>query len=389
MSKRTPNNECRNSNIEQEMTSIFEIHYSTFNTLFQIEVLRRISQVGKERLKKTGAFFLFILCLGLHMLVALPARAQPSGAEFLQIGAGGRGLGMGSAQVALVNDYSSGFWNPAGIASVPGIQGYVSHMNLFNGLAGFDFVAATVPLGRDMSLAVSAVRLSVDDIPRYGPLQGTRFDRFQNPALRSTGEADGFFGSRDSAVLFTFGKKYNLEFLFGGGLAPHLIPVAFAIGANLKFIHRQLDNATATAQGLDLGAIVQLLSPGRRRQVNRALAFGVSLFDLATSRVNWTTASRHTDPLPLRLVFGMAFQQSLPGLQSEINFSLDARSRNLNNLNVGGEYVYRRTLALRAGLTPQGWTAGAGLMLGRVMVDYTFATHDLGGSHRVGGGVRL
>lgn len=38
--------------------------------------------------------------------------------EFLNIGAGARGLAMGSAQVASVNDGSSGYWNPAGLVNV-------------------------------------------------------------------------------------------------------------------------------------------------------------------------------------------------------------------------------------------------------------------------------
>ena len=35
--------------------------------------------------------------------------------EFLNIGAGARGLAMGSAQVASVNDGTAGYWNPAGL----------------------------------------------------------------------------------------------------------------------------------------------------------------------------------------------------------------------------------------------------------------------------------
>ena len=37
--------------------------------------------------------------------------------EFLNIGAGARGLAMGNAQVASVEDATSGYWNPAGLAT--------------------------------------------------------------------------------------------------------------------------------------------------------------------------------------------------------------------------------------------------------------------------------
>ena len=38
--------------------------------------------------------------------------------EFLNIGAGARGLAMGSAQVASVADGTAGYWNPAGLVGV-------------------------------------------------------------------------------------------------------------------------------------------------------------------------------------------------------------------------------------------------------------------------------
>ena len=38
--------------------------------------------------------------------------------EFLNIGAGARGLGMGGAQVASVADGTAGYWNPAGLLGV-------------------------------------------------------------------------------------------------------------------------------------------------------------------------------------------------------------------------------------------------------------------------------
>ena len=54
------------------------------------------------------------------MFFALPGFAQfrKYSNEFLNIGAGARGLAMGSAQVASVNDGTAGYWNPAGLYGV-------------------------------------------------------------------------------------------------------------------------------------------------------------------------------------------------------------------------------------------------------------------------------
>ncbi|RIK54073.1 hypothetical protein DCC62_32005, partial [candidate division KSB1 bacterium] len=45
-------------------------------------------------------------------------RAGTAMAQFLKIGVGGRAVGMGEAFVALANDASALYWNPAGIAQM-------------------------------------------------------------------------------------------------------------------------------------------------------------------------------------------------------------------------------------------------------------------------------
>ena len=64
------------------------------------------------------------------------SKVGTTAAQFLKISSGGRGLAMGSANVAITNNLSSSFWNPAGLAHVKGIQVYFEN----NGwLAGTDY----------------------------------------------------------------------------------------------------------------------------------------------------------------------------------------------------------------------------------------------------------
>ena len=44
------------------------------------------------------------------------SKVGTTAAQFLKISSGGRGLAMGSANVALCSDLTSSFWNPAGLA---------------------------------------------------------------------------------------------------------------------------------------------------------------------------------------------------------------------------------------------------------------------------------
>jgi long-subunit fatty acid transport protein len=73
----------------------------------------------RDKMKK---FFLPAVILAVLGL-CLPAQAQFAkvgtvGLKFLDIGVGGRALAMGEAYVAVANDASAIFWNPAGIAQL-------------------------------------------------------------------------------------------------------------------------------------------------------------------------------------------------------------------------------------------------------------------------------
>src|SRR5437868_12247380 len=62
--------------------------------------------------------------------------------EFLNIGAGARGLAMGSAQVASVSDGTAGYWNPAGLVGVkndPQIN--LMHAEYFSGIGIYDYAS--------------------------------------------------------------------------------------------------------------------------------------------------------------------------------------------------------------------------------------------------------
>ena len=55
--------------------------------------------------------------------------------EFLNIGAGARGLAMGGAQVATVEDGTAGYWNPSGLTSIKQYpSAYFMHAEYFAGI---------------------------------------------------------------------------------------------------------------------------------------------------------------------------------------------------------------------------------------------------------------
>src|SRR5688572_22686991 len=93
--------------------------------------------------------FLTPVFLFLSMLLCQYSRAQfrKYSNEFLNIGAGARGLAMGSAQVASVNDGSSGYWNPAGLVNIKDHpQLNLMHAEYFAGIGKYDYASLALPL---------------------------------------------------------------------------------------------------------------------------------------------------------------------------------------------------------------------------------------------------
>src|SRR6186713_754985 len=83
--------------------------------------------------------------------------------EFLNIGAGARGLAMGSAQVASVRDGTAGYWNPAGLVSVKDQpQLNLMHAEYFAGIGKYDYGSIAIPLKDNKRvLALSLLRFAV------------------------------------------------------------------------------------------------------------------------------------------------------------------------------------------------------------------------------------
>ena len=86
--------------------------------------------------------------------------------EFLNIGAGARGLAMGGAVISSQNDVYSPMWNPAGLLGVErDWQGAAMHAEYFESIAKYDYLAYAKPLDNAGGVfGISIVRLGVDNI---------------------------------------------------------------------------------------------------------------------------------------------------------------------------------------------------------------------------------
>ncbi len=155
--------------------------------------------------------------------------------EFLAIGVNARALGMSNAQVANVNDVTSGYWNPAGLLNIKSkYQGSLMHAEYFAGIAKFDYASFATPIDSFNHIAISVIRFAIDDIP------DTRFLYDANGRLNY--DNIRFFSAADYAFLFSYAHR------------PKAIK-GLRLGGNFKIINRNVGNfANAWGFGLDVGA---------------------------------------------------------------------------------------------------------------------------------------
>src|SRR5258708_34191701 len=89
---------------------------------------------------------LYLTLLTTIFCISATAQFRKYSNEFLNIGAGARGLAMGSAQVASVSDGTAGYWNPAGLANIKDHpQVNLMHSEYFAGIGKYDFASIALP----------------------------------------------------------------------------------------------------------------------------------------------------------------------------------------------------------------------------------------------------
>lgn len=297
--------------------------------------------------------------------------------EFLAIGVGGRPLGMGSAYVALVNDVTAGYWNPALLSKINYPQFALMHDARFGNLVNYNYGAIGIPLGKNQSVGLSVIVNGIDDIPdTRNALIDLNGNGILDPGERLDPDRITYFNSNDYAFYLTYSKKHNDKFSYG---------------ANFKVIRRSLAEESAWGLGFDVGLHY---TPMER------LMLGANLQDITTTYLAWSTGKKENISPTAKI--GGAYILDVPFLKGTIipAVDLDMRFENrqtASNFNVGAvsfdfhggmEYTYNNLISVRGGYNEIGnLTLGAGIKLPKINIDYSFAKFDqdeqLGNTHRI------
>ncbi|MCE1164469.1 MAG: PorV/PorQ family protein [Bacteroidetes bacterium] len=294
--------------------------------------------------------------------------------EFLAIGVGGRPLGMGSAYVALVNDITAGYWNPALLSKIDYPQLSLMHDARFGNLLNYNYGAVAIPIGKNQSIGLSVIVNGIDDIPdtRQAAI-------YYGNVLRIDPDKVTYFNANDYAFLLTYSKKKSDQFSYG---------------ANFKVIRRTLGDAgNAWGLGFDVGLFYNPV---------KSLLLGANIQDITTTYVAWSTGKKENISPTAKI--GSAYILDVPFLKGTIipAVDFDVRFENrktASNFYVGPvsfdfhggmEYTFDKLVSIRGGYNELGdITLGAGIKLPKINIDYSFTggfkddPEKLGNTHRI------
>jgi hypothetical protein len=286
------------------------------------------------------------------------------GFQFLEIGAGARGTGMGEAMVGATEGVESIYWNPAGLRHLGGPTLYFSHgfwpAEISHQYAAFAMRPGLFP----GIMGVSVTSLSMEPM-----------------TLRTATNPDGVgveFEPSDLAVGLTYARVFTDK---------------FAAGGTLKWIRSGLGDLSALGEeGLGdfsvntfVGDFGTLYDTGLR-----SLRIGLLIQNMGAE------ATFHDEPVPVPVTFRFGVSMNLletPGQVVKACAEFKHPADTSEKINVGAEYALNEMYFLRAGYKlnydTEGFTAGGGarvIVAGRVLaVDYSYSDFSyLGAVHRFG-----
>jgi long-subunit fatty acid transport protein len=319
--------------------------------------------------------FLFISVL-IYITNALGGTGT-SGAQFLQLSAGGRPSSLGGAYTAFGQGVETVYINPAGLASLNGQQAAFSHYELYADMS-YENIALGIPVGQG-ALTISAMGFL------SGAIQRTTIE-----------EPEGLPGDNFSANDFSFNLSYARN-----------MTDKFSAGVTFKLIMLKLAEVSATGVAFDAGAIYDIglnnirigftinnFGPDLRYQ-GEALEYETRISDNPdqASDVNANYISEYFQ-LPLTFRVGLAYD---PVRNENHRITLLADGLNPNdqkeNLALGLEYAFKESYFIRAGhagllnngyknggINQRTYTFGAGALFNisttRLKLDYSFEGHQ-------------
>lgn len=294
--------------------------------------------------------------------------------EFEALDVSARAVGMGGAYLALADDPAAIYYNPAGtLGEGTWALGFM-HAENFEGVVKSDFLGGTHRSGPE-GVGLALIRHGISGILLTELPDTTRPpDEANRPEISEEVNAAWW------TLYFNYSRRVG----------------RVQLGSNLKAIYGQMGKGYSFGMGVDLGL---------RYGPTNGLVVGVRARNLTSSPLVWSTGTWEWI-LP-RVGLGVAQRFGSTAHRLNLVVDLDLNFEGLSGGSglelgrvgieekLGVEYLFRDRLALRAGSYQGCLTLGVGGSYNHYYLDYAFQqgsfsnTKELGGSHKLSGGVRF
>jgi len=315
---------------------------------------------------------IFILLIVLFIFVSISYADKYAG-EFLNIGVGVKSRALGSAFVALADDPTATYWNPAGIYYCTHLSFNIMHSEEYAGNLKYDAISAVYPLDESKKFGFLLTRTGISGIPLTELEDPNDTISVHNPpyAYKHVSDAD-----------------YTGYLSFSSRLYENL-----SFGITTKLIYRTIGDIKASGIGLDAGLLYK---------INPAIQVGINIRDAIGTTVWWKNGE--TETVSPNILAGASAGFKFPIInvpsrilcQTDIYFENRKESAQLSagkasfDFHAGMLFDFAPFLSIACGIDREYFTAGAFISYKNYTLQYAFENNsDLDNIHRISLGVEF
>ena len=286
-----------------------------------------------------------VMIIALNVSGFAVSKVGTTAAQFLKIGVGARAISMGGAFVAVANDVTGLYWNPAGIARLYRNEAILLHTEWLADV-NFDYAGIAFKMGNAGTIGASITSVSMADMMVRTELEP-----------EGTGE---FFAAGDIAGSIAYARNLTDR---------------FSIGFNAKYIHQRIWHTSSSGFAIDVGTL--FTTQFKDMKIGMSISnFGTNMkmsgrdtrefIDInpdANGSNDKIPSNLQLDSWALPLIFRVGI--SIDPIRTDkhrLTVAVDALHPNDNRerLNIGAEYALKNSVFLRAGLKSVAFTAPSG-----------------------------
>lgn len=305
--------------------------------------------------------------------------------EFLNLGAGARGMGMSNTQTALANDVTAGYYNPAGLMNITNaFQLMVMHAEYFAGIAKWDYGAFAIPTrDRKHCLGFSFFRFGVDDIPNtlflVEPDGNINYENitsfnaadyaFMLHYARGIGKVKGLSLGLTAKVIYRHTGSFAQSFGFGTDIGLQYRWKGLRVGFmaqdltstfnawSFRFNEEEKKALIAAGQQLPVNN-TELTSPSFKLGIGYEVGIHNKVFFTPAIDMIWTTDGRRNVLLPGKPI------------SMDMSFALEVNLFHIAYLRAGLQQIQRSTDELGSKKITLSPNMGAGVYIKIISLDY-------------------